>query len=184
MDIRKWTHDIDEVTAGFRNAFGSLDSAHLNFKRNATTWSIAQNIDHLMAINKTYFTIISEVRERKLKLPWVSKINFLVDLIGKAILNSVQPDNRRKMKTFPVWEPAQSNISGDIVERFARQQEELKKLIGGSKDLLKLKTVISSPANKNIVYKLETAFDIIVAHEKRHLIQATEILKGFEKNQA
>jgi hypothetical protein len=41
-------------------------------------------------------------------------------------------------------------------------------------------TIISSPANKNIEYKLETAFDIIVAHEKRHLEQAREVLKNFK----
>ena len=36
--------------------------------------------------------------------------------------------------------------------------------------------VISSPANKNIVYKLETALDIITTHEKRHFEQARRIL--------
>jgi hypothetical protein len=42
-------------------------------------------------------------------------------------------------------------------------------------------TVISSPANKYIVYKLETAFDIIVAHEERHLEQAKEVLSVLRK---
>jgi hypothetical protein len=42
--------------------------------------------------------------------------------------------------------------------------------------------VISSPANKNIVYKLETAFDIIVSHEQRHLEQAKEILQLMKNN--
>jgi hypothetical protein len=182
MDIQRWIHDIDEVTTNFRNAFGSLDIARLNFKPNSTTWSIAQNIDHLMVINQTYFNAIAQIREEKIKLPWIGKVNFLVNLMGKVILNSVQPDRRQKMKTFPIWEPQQSNLDRDIIERFAIQQEKLKKLIGDSADLLSLKTVISSPANKNIVYKLETAFNIIVAHERRHFVQATELLKnGIEK---
>jgi hypothetical protein len=36
--------------------------------------------------------------------------------------------------------------------------------------------VISSPANRNIVYKLKTAFDIIMSHEQRHFEQAKEVL--------
>jgi hypothetical protein len=43
-------------------------------------------------------------------------------------------------------------------------------------------TIISSPANKIIVYKLEIAFDIIVAHEKRHLEQAREVLQILNRN--
>jgi hypothetical protein len=48
-------------------------------------------------------------------------------------------------------------------------------MIQSSSKLLEYKTVISSPANRNIVYKLETAFDIIVAHEFRHFEQAKEV---------
>ena len=48
--------------------------------------------------------------------------------------------------------------------------------VRGCKDLLEKGTVISSPANKNIVYKLENAFDIITTHEQRHLEQAREVL--------
>jgi hypothetical protein len=60
---------------------------------------------------------------------------------------------------------------------FEKHQSELKKLIEDSSDLLDKSTIISSPANRNIVYKLETAFDIIVTHERRHFEQAKEIEK-------
>jgi hypothetical protein len=91
------------------------------------------------------------------------------------ILNSVQPDRKRKMKTFPVWEPAKSRITGDVLKRFSDQQSDLKEMIKNSENLLQTGTVISSPANKNVVYKLETAFDIIIAHERRHFEQAREV---------
>ena len=70
-----------------------------------------------------------------------------------------------------------SEIDGDIIQRFEKHQNEFKQLIRSSQDLLARGIVISSPANKNIVYKLETAFDIIVAHERRHLEQAREIAR-------
>jgi hypothetical protein len=53
------------------------------------------------------------------------------------------------------------------------------KKIEEAKELVAKGTVIASPANKNIVYKLETAFDIIVSHEQRHLEQAKEVLVLF-----
>ena len=82
------------------------------------------------------------------------------------------------MKTFPIWEPDLSQVKGDILQSFKNHQNELKHQIETSNELIEKGTIISSPANRNIVYKLETAFDIIVAHERRHLEQASEILNN------
>ena len=86
------------------------------------------------------------------------------------------------MKTFPIWEPTTSNVNGDILKRFQDHQNELIQKIEGARELVEKRVVISSPANKNIVYKLETAFDIIVSHEQRHLEQAKEILQLMKNN--
>jgi hypothetical protein len=170
-----WTDQIDDVTASFNNAFGQLTQEQLNQKPDPTAWSIAQNIDHLIVINSTYYPIIKQVKENRYQLPWLGKIGFLVSFLGKAILRSVQPDRKTRTKTFPIWEPAKSDIGSDILVRFAEHQERLKQMIISCADLLQTGTIISSPANKNIVYKLETAFDIIVAHERRHFEQAKEV---------
>lgn len=171
-----WTAQIDSITASFKNTFEHLTTEQLNWKPDAKTWSIAQNIDHLLVINETYYPVIKAVREGTYQIPFIGKIGFMVNFFGKTILNSVQPDRKKKMKTFPLWEPSQSNIPGDILARFEKHQEELKQLITSSQDLVERQTVISSPVNKNIVYRIDTAFDIIVTHEQRHFEQAKEVL--------
>jgi hypothetical protein len=45
------------------------------------------------------------------------------------------------------------------------------------------RTVISSPANRNILYTVDKAFDIILAHERRHFNQATEAMEAVYENQ-
>lgn len=167
---------IDNITNSFKAAFGNLSAEQLNWKPNAQTWSIAQNIDHLIVINESYYPVIKSVREGTYKLPLMGKMGFMVNSMGKMILNAVEPTRRKKIKTFPIWEPAKSNIGPDILNRFEKHQEELKKVIASSEDLVEKGAVISSPANKNIVYKLGTAFDIIITHEQRHLEQAKEVL--------
>ncbi len=71
--------------------------------------------------------------------------------------------------------------SEDILQQFEKHQSELKQQIAFCEKLIGKGAVISSPANKNIVYKLETAFDIIVSHEERHLEQAKEVLQQLAK---
>lgn len=175
--IDHWTAEIDLITAAFKSNFEHLDPSDLNKKADAKSWSIAQNIHHLIVINQTYFPVIENIRSGNYKLGFVSKIGFLTRFFGKMILSSVQADRKKKIKTFPIWEPSKSALNTDILLEFVQHQEELKKLISSSEDLLLKETLIASPANKNIIYKLEDAFDIIVTHEKRHLEQAKEMLE-------
>jgi hypothetical protein len=178
----RWINTIDKVTEAFKREFGALGVKELNWKPNAASWSIAQNIDHLIVINNTYFSIITSLHNGTYKAPWMAKMNFMVNFLGKMVLNAVQPDRRRKSKTFPVWEPATSDLPANLPDKFEEHQTELKRVIEGSRDLLANNTVIASPASNKIVYKLETAFDIIVAHEQRHLEQAREVYNLLKKD--
>jgi hypothetical protein len=177
MNPTRWITDIDRLTSAFRQQFEELSIEQLNWKPNENTWSIAQNIDHIMVINQTYQVKIAALQAGDYKVPFAGRFKFLVDFMGKLILKSVQPDRRRKTKTFPMWEPAKSEIRDDIFDKFDRSQADLKEHIINSENLLDKGALISSPANKNIVLKLETAFDIIVAHEQRHLEQAKAVMR-------
>lgn len=175
MQINDFVRQIDEITNNFSSTFGHLTNGELNWKPDESVWSIAQIVEHLIVINSTYFPIIHDTRKGNYTLPFIAKFPFMVRFFGNMILKSVQPDRRRKMKTFKIWEPSQSEISGDILSRFRLHQEELKQLIDSSQDLISRGVLISSPANKMIVYKLETAFEIIITHERRHFEQAKEL---------
>ena len=175
MNTQHWADQIDITTAAFKEKFKGLSADEMNWKPDAKRWSVAQNIHHLIVINQTYYPIIQSFRAGTNQLPWIGKVKFMVNFFGNFILKSVSPDRKNKTKTFPLWEPSKSNIGGDILDRFDKHQAELKELIHSCLDLLEANAVVSSPANKNIVYTLKSAFDIIVAHERRHLEQAKEV---------
>lgn len=175
MKPDRWSSELDEITVAFKQEFASLTVDDLNWKPNAKTWSIGQILDHIIVVNETYFSIPEQIRNNTYYTPRFGQINFINRFFGKFILNSVQPTQRRKIKTLPIWEPEMSSIRADILLQFEKHQSELKLFIQSCADLIEKNTVISSPANRMIVYKLETAFDIIVAHEKRHLQQAIQL---------
>ncbi len=176
-----WITELDKITKDVELLFSNLTSLELNWKPNPQTWSIAQNLEHLIVVNETYFPVLSALKNSNYKTPLIGKLGFIVSFFGKTVLNAVQPDRKKKMKTFPIWEPTKSEVTKDIFLRFKNHQNELKQQIKDSEILAKKGVVIASPANKNIVYKLETAFDIIVTHEQRHLEQAKEILNLLKK---
>ncbi len=171
----RWTNQIDAITNDFKESLGMLTIEQLNWRPNTDAWSIGQNLDHIIVINGTYFPVIKAIRTGSYQLPVIAKLDFMVSFLGRTVLKAVQPDQKKRMKTFPIWEPTKSDVQPDIWQRFEKHQSELKMMIQSSSDLLDNGTVISSPANRYIVYKLETAFDIIVSHERRHFEQSMEI---------
>ncbi len=173
--IQNLTVSIDKVTKDYTKSFVSLTSEELNRRPGRQSWSIGQIIDHIIKVNESYYPVIEQIRMGEYKPPFISRMKFLVSFMGKLILKGVQPDRKRKVKTFPIWEPAESNLPDGILDRFRKHQEDLKELINNSADLIEKGTIISSPANKNIVYTMETAFNIIVTHELRHYNQALEV---------
>jgi hypothetical protein len=175
--MKNWISTIDDISTQTLAEFGALSKEQLNWKPNSDTWSIAQNLEHLIVINETYFPVLAALKAGTYKSPFISRFGFIVSFLGKTVLNAVQPNRQKKMKTFPIWEPSASILTEDILERFQIHQNELKRQIEKADGFVKKGVVISSPANRNIVYKLETAFDIIVSHEQRHLEQAKETLQ-------
>lgn len=173
--IPDWIRRIDQVTEAFQAQFGSLSQAQLNRKPDAGTWSVAQNIDHLITVNTSYFPVLEELHLGTYQPPIWARLSFLTAFFGRLVLGSVQPDRRRKIKTVGIWEPAESHIPEGILDRFGRHQEELKAHIREAEDLLAEGVVIASPASRTIVYPLATAFEIVITHEERHLAQAKEV---------
>jgi hypothetical protein len=182
FEMKNWTSTLDNITKQSQTEFGTLTNEELNWKPNSSTWSIAQNLDHLIVVNETYYPVLASLKEGTYKTPFTAKIGFIVSFLGKTVLKAVQPDRQKKMNTFPIWEPSTSKVSEDILKKFEIHQNVLKQKIEEAKGLIEQGVVISSPANRNIVYKLETAFDIIVSHEQRHLEQAKEILHIIKNN--
>ncbi len=180
--MKNWSSELADISKTFLTEFGTLTSEQLNWKPNSTTWSIAQNIDHLIAVNESYYPVLESLKAGTYKTPFIAKIGFMVSFLGKTVLKAVQPDRKNKMKTFPIWEPTTSNVIDDILKRFQIHQNELIQKIEDGKGFVEKGVVISSPANKNIAYTLETAFNIIVSHEQRHLVQAKEILNLMKNN--
>ena len=183
MEKKDWISRIDAVTAAFQRELGPLAPENLNLKPNSQSWCIAQILQHLILVNSSYFPVIVALKEKKYALPVIGRLRFLVNWMGKFILSSVQPSESKKIRTFPVWDPEETPAPLDVLAQFVQNQEALKAAIAGAEGLIREGAVISSPANRYVVYTLETAFEIIVAHEERHLAQALDILSQL-KNRA
>src|SRR5690606_6142870 len=103
---------------------------------------------------------------------FLGKIPYLADSLGKLLYQSM--GSKSKVKTFKIWEPLK--FAEDTVPHFKDHQMELSSYIQKLEPFFNTGLVIHSPANRLLVYGLDRAIDILIAHEKRHLNQCKDVL--------
>lgn len=166
---------IDLITDRFMLEFGSLDTGELNWKPDENTWSIAQNIDHVILLNESYFKKIEEAGSDTAKRPFLARFDIIPDLMAKALTAYSKPDRKKKTGTFDIWKPGSQRFEPSILETFAEHQERFKEVIRQSRPLMESGKVVRSPASGVHFFKPASIFDIMVSHEERHLNQAKRV---------
>jgi hypothetical protein len=165
------------ITNDVQRDFGSLSVRQLNWKPSPDQWSIAQCIDHLATANAAYFPIFEKVVNGEKKNTFWESLPWIPAFWGKMLIQSVAPQAERKLKAPKIFQPELSNLDQAIIPRFINQQNQVIGYMKAAEGLNPEKIIISSPVSNVITYSLIDAYRIIVAHEKRHLLQAERVSK-------
>lgn len=150
----------------------NLSPEQLNFKKSADSWSALECIEHLNLYGDYY---LPEIEKQILKQKANSSAAYFKSgVIGNYFANlmSVENGKIKKMKSPKDKNPANSNLSSTVIDRFLKQQERLKSLLiqSANVDLTKTKTAIS--ISKLIKLRLGDTFRFFVYHIERHVLQA------------
>jgi hypothetical protein len=171
-------YDEAEAIAGdAKTFFGHLNSAQLNWKPAADSWSVAQCLDHLISINREYYPVFDRILKGEYRKTSLHRMPFLPAFFGSVMINAVSPGSQRKFKAPGAARPSSSSIDPQIVDRFIAHQREtlakMKSLEGRGPSGI----IITSPFASVVVYSLLDAFRVVVAHERRHFAQARRVME-------
>ncbi|HJQ22894.1 MAG TPA: DinB family protein [Blastocatellia bacterium] len=158
-------------------AFGELTASQLNWKPSAEQWSVAQCFDHLLTANAAFFPTFDEILSGKKTRTFWERLPWLPGVWGKLLIRAVSPEAQRKLKAPKIFRPSSSTVDAAIIRRFSEQQDQVIRYMRASEGLDVERIKISSPVTRFITYSLLDAYRVIVTHERRHLLQATRVLK-------
>lgn len=177
FEFSKLIAEAESISEKSIAAFGNFSAQQINWKPDAKSWSVGQCFEHLIVTNELYFPNIQKVIDGKHRNNLFSKIPLSVDLIAVLMKNSLKPEQKRKMKTFKIFEPAASRISETIIEDFAENQRRLIEIIKAVKEMDVHKIKIAEPLSIALNLRLDDAFEILIMHEERHFLQAERVAK-------
>ena len=166
-----------------RADFGHLTEEGLNWKSSVEQWSVAQCFDHLVTANAAFFPSFEKVLSGQKRNTFWERLPWLSAFWGKMLIKAVSPESKRKLKAPKIFQASSSNVDGTIIRRFIDQQNQVIGYMKATEGLELEKIKISSPVTRVITYSLMDAYRVVIAHEKRHLLQAVRVSEtdGFPK---
>ncbi len=168
---------LDSATREVFTTVNGLSAEQLMQRPAPNSWSVAECVAHLNISSKEYLPILSEALARAPR-ETSAKSNLKMDVMGRILKWSLEPPYKMKTKTIGQFEPVAIGSPDHLAKTFGDLQEELKTKIVQAQGLAIDKVKITSPFNNRVKYNLFSAFQILAAHERRHLWQAQQVRKA------
>jgi uncharacterized damage-inducible protein DinB len=166
---------VEQLTQQFTAQINVLSPTQLNWKPNATDWSVGQCLDHVITANQTYFPQLDQILAGARPTRFWERLPLAPTLFARLLIASLNPDRRYSMRTAKVFEPTLSRVEPEILATFTQHQQQLIERMQACTRLDAARIIITSPAASFVTYSLLDAFRILVVHEQHHLAQITTI---------
>ena len=171
---------LDAVAADVQVSFGQLDASQLNWRPDATRWSVAQCFEHLLAANGLMLRAARGALDGTAPRTVWQRLPLLPGMFGRMLIRSQAPQTTRKFTASPLATPAASDIASDVVERFLSQNREVAGWLRALDEPRGGRVVMTSPFVGFIAYSVLDGARLLLAHDHRHIEQARRVTQAAE----
>ena len=166
-----------DVAQDAERVFGRLDEEELNWRPDATRWSIAQCFDHLVRGNALVLAAAMSALEHPPSSVW-QRLPGWPAMFGSLLIRSQGPDAKGKYTAPAQARPTTSEIPGDIVDRFIVQHRDAEQWTRGLDQRAAARAIMISPFIRVVTYSVLDGLRLLVAHDRRHFEQARRVLQS------
>ena len=172
LSLAKVRTALDDVARDAQATFGGLDARQLNWKPEATRWSVAQCFEHLLKANRLMVSASEEALKAGRSRSIWQRLPVLPGLFGRMLIRSQTPGSTRKFTAAAPAQPASSDIAADVIGRFVEQHREIVGALQTLDERVASQTIMTSPFIRVITYSVLDGCRLMAAHDRRHVEQA------------
>ena len=151
----------------------TFDLKTLTWKKNKTSWSILECLEHLNLYGDFY---LPQIETKITNSITTTDFEFKGGILGNYFIKSMLPKEKlNKMKTFKDKNPINANLEKTVIDKFINQQIQLLNLLNQARNVSLNKVKIQTSISSLIKLKLGDTFQFYINHIVRHLSQIDRI---------
>jgi DinB family protein len=169
---------LDDIARETQSLFGALGTRQLNWRPDATRWSVAQCFEHLLLANRLMFKAAEDALNNTAPPNFWRRVPLLPGMLGRMLVRSQAPSNPRRFTASPQAQPATSDVAADIIQRFVEQDRDAVARVQSLDERIAAGTIMTSPFIKVITYSVLDGWRLVFAHDRRHFEQARRVTQS------
>src|SRR5690242_11090867 len=169
--LEQLVQSFEQAKADARQLLTGSNEEVLRKRPSQDSWSALECVGHLNLGNSMMLAEIEKAIDQSRALHKAPDQNYKMDLIGKLMVWSFKPGRVKLKAPAAIAKPIQHGSAQKALSEFERHQDEAIGLIRGSAGLAIDRCKMKSPF-ASVRYSAYSAFEIIAAHNRRHLWQA------------
>ena len=157
-----------------------LSDAQFSWSPSADVWSIGQCIEHLNVTARAYLPALDEGIASAIRAGVYGSGPFTYNILGRLLVRSMEPPPLFRFKAPTIFAPPATpqaqRARSEIMAGFRGYQVQYIDRLRQANGVDLAKAKVASPANRLVHISLGSGFALQIAHERRHLWQARQIL--------
>jgi hypothetical protein len=169
IGFEQLAEEADALTA-------TMSNDQFNWRPPSGGWSVAQCIDHLNVTARVYLPKLDEGIAEAIRRGLYGGGPFQYNWLGRLMVGSVAPPPRFRVKAPKDFQPAPARPRQETLAAFRAYQVQFIDRLRQANGLDLARARVQSPAASFLRIPLGSAFAMMVAHERRHLLQARNVI--------
>jgi hypothetical protein len=175
-DRQDLERQIDDATAEARRVLDGLSAAQVNWRPAPGRWSVGECVSHLNVGIRAALPALDRAIETARARGRTGAGPFRYGWFANWMVRSMEPPPRRRMKTFPIFEPeARAHDAAALLREFTEVRAQLRERLGRAEGLDWRRARVVSPASRWFRLPFGAYAAFLLAHDRRHLWQARQV---------
>jgi hypothetical protein len=155
---------------------GRFTDEQFNWHPPSGGWSVAQCIEHLNVTAREYLPKLDEGIADAIRRGLYGEGPFRYNWFGRKFVQSQEPPVRRRFKAAKAFVPPASRPRQESMAAFRAYQVQFIDRLRQANGLDLARARVQSPALRWLRLPLGSGFALMIAHERRHLWQARNVV--------
>ena len=169
---------LENVARDTQQTFGAYNAQQLNWKPDASRWSVAQCFDHLLSANRQVVAKVDEALDAAHARTIWQRLPILPGVWGPMLVRSQAPESTRRFTAVPQAQPSSSNIAVDVIPRFIDQHRDAIARLRALDERAAARAIMTSPFVSVVTYSVLDGWRLVFAHDRRHFEQARRVTQS------
>lgn len=169
---------LDATAREADETFGALSARQLNWRPDASRWSVAQCFDHLLTANRLMLQAADDALNEAAPHTIWQRAPVLPRLFGRMLVRSQAPTTSRRFTAPAKARPAASDIASDVIPRFVEQHQVIVTRLRALHESTAARTIMTSPFITFVTYSVLDGSRLMFAHDRRHFEQARRVTQS------